>query len=274
MSEPTVVVRLEDGPSGPVTLRELHDMSQRGEITRDTPMWSERWQEWTTVSEAPWEMRPEDKPSVRLEEMRESGVYMVDVLGTGDDRDCPACRALHGRTFQIDVAPQLPPVDCRCEPWCRCIYGAREVAKDPKSAPGRSVPGEPPPLTAGQWKVVGLVIAAVAILTTVTFAVRVANGDWARQRAEESAKAAKQAEAQSKGDEAWTAMRMKAQESGRADARVMAAARLRPTASEIRAMAAKRGGEYGLPANDITVRTWLVEYESAFKSTFKRETSW
>jgi hypothetical protein len=268
MSEPTARVMLGDKVSEPLTFRQLQDLSQRGEITRATPLWSERWQEWTTVAEAPAEMYPEDKPSVRLEEMKERGVYMVEVLGTGDDRDCEACRALHGRTFHIDVAPAIPPASCSCEPWCRCIYTAKEVAADPKKVPGRVK--ELPPLLGvsnALWVVLGLVIVVAALAM-----------QQARERRQfdpaQTAKDIAAAEKKKEGDEYWQQMQEKAVVLGRLDARATAAARLRPTASEIRALAVKRAAQENVPSVDLAQSLWLGAYEMTFRREFKSQVDW
>ena len=45
------------------------------------------------------------------------GITHFRLLGGCDGQDCPRCLALVGRTFRVDDAPpDLPPVDCACQP--------------------------------------------------------------------------------------------------------------------------------------------------------------
>lgn len=66
----------------------------------------------------------------RLEEMRRIGVTRVKLIGSGWEEDCPACRAVHGKSFNIDDVPELPLVDCRCETGYGCRVGVVAVEPD------------------------------------------------------------------------------------------------------------------------------------------------
>lgn len=58
----------------------------------------------------------------RLNEMRQSGIEFVSVLGSNNPgEDCAACLAIRGKKYEIEFAPPLPLADCDKE-FCKCIY--------------------------------------------------------------------------------------------------------------------------------------------------------
>ena len=48
------------------------------------------------------------------------GIKRVKILGANDGRTCKACKAIVGKTFSIDKAPELPNPECTCIDGCRC----------------------------------------------------------------------------------------------------------------------------------------------------------
>jgi hypothetical protein len=70
-----------------------------------------------------------------LGKLKEQGVKTVRVAGYGmisDDSSCPACQALHGQKFAIDVAINEMPIPTMCQnkTGCRCSYVSERVWKD------------------------------------------------------------------------------------------------------------------------------------------------
>jgi len=57
----------------------------------------------------------------RLDTFRQCGIKYVQWLTAGHDDECAACKKLNGKIFSVDAPPPIPPVDCRCELWCKCI---------------------------------------------------------------------------------------------------------------------------------------------------------
>ncbi len=61
----------------------------------------------------------------RLQSFREAGIKFVQVLGCNCEEDeCDAYRAVKGRVFEIQDAPQLPLAGCD-QKYCKCILLAR-----------------------------------------------------------------------------------------------------------------------------------------------------
>lgn len=65
--------------------------------------------------------------AIRLGELKKQGVKTVRVAGYGMQSDfssCPACKALHGQKFAIDVAIKEMPIPAMCQDktGCRCSY--------------------------------------------------------------------------------------------------------------------------------------------------------
>jgi len=108
--------------TGPFKIQKLYRMAKRGEIDNHTPFWSERRQKWLPLLHLLCDMYPDRD---RLDQMRDVGIKRVKVIGSGLD-DCDACRKLTGQLYATENAPQLPPKDCTCTPWCRCTIAATE----------------------------------------------------------------------------------------------------------------------------------------------------
>jgi hypothetical protein len=58
---------------------------------------------------------------VEFDRIRRVGINYVQWVTAGHDDECTACKNLNGKTFPVDSPPPMPPVDCRCELWCKCI---------------------------------------------------------------------------------------------------------------------------------------------------------
>jgi hypothetical protein len=94
-------------------------MAESGEIGPTTLFWSEWKAEWLPLKGLMFDI---DEPSDRLADFIDSGISHVQILGSGHDTECAACAGLAERFFRAEVAPTLPPEECTCIPWCRCIY--------------------------------------------------------------------------------------------------------------------------------------------------------
>jgi hypothetical protein len=64
----------------------------------------------------------------RLATMQKAGIKHVQWLTAHHDNECEACKALEGKLFPIKEPPTMPPLDCRCELWCRCILVAAKAS--------------------------------------------------------------------------------------------------------------------------------------------------
>jgi hypothetical protein len=97
---------------GLLSLDKLYRLVTRGDLDAPREFWSEEKKSWLPLSGIMFDIEPS-----RVSQMREAGVSLVSVLGSG--ADCPACDALQKKSFPIDEAPTLPPAGCSCIPWCR-----------------------------------------------------------------------------------------------------------------------------------------------------------
>ena len=104
------------GHTEPVTVQQLYYKAKHGKINSQTPFWSERRNQWLPLTHLLHDISPDRE---RLAKMRESGIKYVKITGSGDD--CDACRKLHYRIYSIAAVPELPPLDCKCNPWCGCL---------------------------------------------------------------------------------------------------------------------------------------------------------
>jgi len=111
--------RFQGKELGLVSIDRLYHMVSRGEVDHTAEFWSERKQEWRGLAGIIFDFQQS-----RLGDMRAAGITKVEIVGSGSD-DCPACTPLQGRDYAIDDVPTLPPRDCTCVPWCRCV----EIAK-------------------------------------------------------------------------------------------------------------------------------------------------
>jgi hypothetical protein len=102
---------------GEFSIRQVMRMSEKREIDHTAEYWSEKGKEWRRLPS--FIMDFDDQPD-RVGQMKSSGIKSTKVLGA-DASDCPACKALQGKTYAIAETPVLPPSGCTCIPWCRCV---------------------------------------------------------------------------------------------------------------------------------------------------------
>lgn len=121
MPESEYRIRFEGSELGSFTIPQLHRMSKRGEFDYHAEYWSERAGGWRRIAGIISEEHPKSFSSFKA-----AGVQFVKLLSSGEDGDCPSCLAICGNVYPVDEAPEVPPWDCSCEPWCRCIYIAVE----------------------------------------------------------------------------------------------------------------------------------------------------
>lgn len=272
--ERTVKIRLDGAEVGPLTFRELGHLITAGKVTRNTPMWSERWQQWTTVAEALDEFYPENKPSLRLDDMRSAGVRFAELLGTNDERDCPACRALAGKVFSIDQVPSIPPDGCTCEPWCRCVYVAAQGqnAAEPIAAP--KAPGKVGGLSDWQWIAVLLSPVVLIFAAGALFALY---GEMTGKNQERREREAEAERVEAVASARRTQVSNMGWNSGSADAVQTAVAvssgrMAKPAVAQVRALGLTRAD--GQSIEPELREEFLDSYERAFRSEFKKQTGW
>jgi len=109
-------IRFQGKELGSHSVRDLYLMATRGKIDYKAEFWSERELAWRPLAGIMFDFSPS-----RLVSMRDAGIERVEIMGSGSNDDCPACTALHHRLYSIEEVPKLPPPDCTCVPWCRCI---------------------------------------------------------------------------------------------------------------------------------------------------------
>ena len=113
-------IRIQGKDLGTFSIDQLYRMAMEGEINHTAKYWSGKKSAWRPLAGIVVDMYPS-----RLDQMRRSGFTKVKFLGCKSE-DCPACMALQERAYPIDEAPKLPPTDCTCVPWCRCVEIADE----------------------------------------------------------------------------------------------------------------------------------------------------
>jgi GYF domain 2 len=113
-------VRFEGVELGPLSLDRLYRMVTRGEIGTTAEFWSDRQKQWLPLAGILVDIEPS-----RIGDMKSAGIRKVKILGSGPD-DCPACMAIQEKVYPVDQVPILPPADCACNPWCRCVEIATE----------------------------------------------------------------------------------------------------------------------------------------------------
>jgi hypothetical protein len=57
----------------------------------------------------------------QLDRFREAGIRHVRWLASAVGGECEACASLDSKIFRLPDAPEVPPPDCRCDPWCGCV---------------------------------------------------------------------------------------------------------------------------------------------------------
>ncbi len=100
---------------GPYTVDEIHDMIAAKKADFNTLFWSERKQAWKSITGLMLDIDPD-----KIDEFLKAGVKEVKVIGS-DGNECTACFHLVDKIFPVSRQPVLPPVDCRCVPWCRLV---------------------------------------------------------------------------------------------------------------------------------------------------------
>jgi hypothetical protein len=108
-------IRFQGREIGSYTLDELYRMATSGKIDHTAEFWSKRQRAWCPLAGLTFDFQPPRSASIRS-----AGVEKGKILGSGS-QDCPACSAIAGKVYPIDQVPTLPPTDCTCIPWCRCI---------------------------------------------------------------------------------------------------------------------------------------------------------
>lgn len=68
--------------------------------------------------------RADNAKSVRR--MKSIGIKYVSIIGAGHDNECELCRGCMRERIPIDEAPVVPPVGCKCKPYCMCLLIAVE----------------------------------------------------------------------------------------------------------------------------------------------------
>ena len=106
-------IRFEGQELGTLSINQLYRMATRGDINYTAEFWSEREHDWRLLAGIMFDIEP-----LHTDDMKSAGITNVQLLGSGPD-DCPACKALQGKTYLIDDIPVLPPANCTCVPWCR-----------------------------------------------------------------------------------------------------------------------------------------------------------
>jgi hypothetical protein len=100
---------------GPYTVDEIHDMIVEQKADFNTLFWSERKQGWKSITGLMLDIDPDN-----LDKFLEAGVKEIKILGSGG-KDCFACSKLVDKVYPISKQPVLPPITCRCFPWCRLV---------------------------------------------------------------------------------------------------------------------------------------------------------
>ena len=113
-------IRFRGEELGVLSIDRLYRMASRREVDHTAEFWSDREQAWRPLTGIIFDLYPP-----RTDDMKAAGIKKVEVLGGGRG-DCPACRAIRGKTYPIDDAPTLPPPDCTCVPWCRSLVIAKQ----------------------------------------------------------------------------------------------------------------------------------------------------
>jgi len=100
---------------GPYTVDQIHDMIAEGKADYNTLFWSERKRAWSSITGLMLDIDPD-----KLDEFLRAGIKQVKILGSGKN-ECYECALLVDKVFPIGRQPVLPPVACRCVPWCRLV---------------------------------------------------------------------------------------------------------------------------------------------------------
>lgn len=110
-------IRANGKELGEIPLRRLFTLRTRGELENPVEFYSDTKQSWLPIAG----IMEDIEPSSRLRDMRETGIEYVSILDSGTGEDCRACKALCRKKYSIAEVPPIPPADCSCVPWCRCV---------------------------------------------------------------------------------------------------------------------------------------------------------
>jgi hypothetical protein len=130
-------IRFQGAELGSFSIDHLYDMALGGEIDYTAEFWSPGEMQWRPLAGIIFDIEP-----CRISEMKSAEVLNVKILGSGDD--CPSCKTLEGTVYPIDEVPALPPVDCRCVPWCRSMVVATAETPTPRPSVESNVPNYDP----------------------------------------------------------------------------------------------------------------------------------
>ena len=118
-------IRANGQELGEIPLRRLYTMRMRGELENPVEFYSKARRAWLPIAGFMDDF--EISHEQRIQNMRDVGIKYAEILNSGTDEDCPACVALSGKKYPINSVPSLPPPDCSCVPWCRCVIIAVET---------------------------------------------------------------------------------------------------------------------------------------------------
>jgi hypothetical protein len=90
------------------------------QVSRDTPYFSERADEWRPLWRLPEEWDEDGYDYAK--QARDGGIKYLEFLGSGHDDDCDACKAHECQIVPIQPTPPFPIHGCQCQPWSRGIY--------------------------------------------------------------------------------------------------------------------------------------------------------
>ncbi len=106
---------------GPFALRKLYDMRMEGRLPGKVLFFSNRRQDWFPLSGI---IEDEFPSSDRITDLKRAGITHCEVLLSGNNDECDACKAISGRKIPVLDFTGLPPAGCECVPWCRCAVVA------------------------------------------------------------------------------------------------------------------------------------------------------
>ena len=108
---------------GAFTVAQLYRMRNDHELPGASQFYSNRRRDWFPISGLLFDITPQ---VIRILTMTSVGITKCKILGAGYDDECPECRVLADRTFEVQECPELPPKNCTCIPWCRLLEIAVE----------------------------------------------------------------------------------------------------------------------------------------------------
>jgi len=112
------LVRLNGEEQGVYTASQLYRVAMELAPGQMLEFKSYRTGEWRAVK---YWLEDQSPVAENLKRISEAGISHARWMSSGTGEDCEICRALDGRIFLIRDFPPLPPMRCKCSPWCRCI---------------------------------------------------------------------------------------------------------------------------------------------------------